>query len=149
MTITELHNEAMQWADRAVAARRLGDEANERRYLQMAARKEQEAALRLADDHEQEPTRSVLFRSAAALARDAGDLNRALDLVHMGLAGSPPKGIEDELSRLRDEVLLARFRKAVRRSDVLKKAKTKSYVVRPGDKTRRRRVRKKKNRKQR
>ena len=42
-------------------------------------------------------TRSVLYRSAATLALDAGETQEARRLAECGLAGAPPAEIADEL----------------------------------------------------
>jgi hypothetical protein len=51
-----------------------------------------------------EPTRSILLRSAAALARDAGQFQEALRLIEIGLAGKPSNEIAEELGQLLDDV---------------------------------------------
>lgn len=44
-----------------------------------------------------EPTRGVLYRSAAWLAFHAGELEKARKLVETGLAGNPPEFVRAEL----------------------------------------------------
>jgi hypothetical protein len=51
-----------------------------------------------------EPTRSVLYRSAATLARDCHDYGEAKRLIQKGLMGRPPDDIAEELKELLDLV---------------------------------------------
>lgn len=61
---------------------------------------ERRAAMEFKDRIKYEPTRSVLFRSAATLANLAGDKRECERLLCMGLAGNPPDEIADELRQL-------------------------------------------------
>ena len=74
-TAKDLHRQAMQRADQAHAARRDGDAARARRYFEEAFELERRAAEELSTRHDAEPSRSILFRSAAALAVEAGMLD--------------------------------------------------------------------------
>lgn len=47
-----------------------------------------------------EPTRSVLFRSAASIALKLGRLGEVKELGEMGLSGDPPPEIADEIREL-------------------------------------------------
>ena len=87
-----LHNVAMELANEALALRRQAKHLFEQAFEHEAA-----AARCHADRHDYEPTRSVLYRSAATLACDCGKLDEAERLAHEGLAGNPPKGIAEEL----------------------------------------------------
>ncbi|MBF0516174.1 MAG: hypothetical protein HQK97_03500 [Nitrospirae bacterium] len=51
-----------------------------------------------------EPTRSVLYRSAATLACDCGNLREAERLVAIALSGDPPEDIADELFDLLEDI---------------------------------------------
>jgi len=105
MTAVDLHNEAMELAEQALSLGREGDSARERKLFEQAFEREKEAATSLLDREDVEPSRSVLFRSAAALARDAGRYGDALDMVKLGLSGTPPEGIRNELKALMRDVL--------------------------------------------
>jgi len=61
---------------------------------------ERKAANLLEDDLDCEPTRSVLYRSAATLARDCHDYGEARRLIQKGLMGRPPDDIAEELREL-------------------------------------------------
>ena len=105
--ILNLHDEAMENADHAFFARRDGNHEAFLRYSRIAYEKEKEAAL-LIESQESEPTRSVLHRSAAALAFDCGEYRDAEKLIFCAFAGNPPEEIADELRELYDKVKFAR-----------------------------------------
>jgi hypothetical protein len=54
----------------------------------------------VADQFNLEPTRSVLHRSAAALALECSELREAERLIGRALAGNPPEEIANELRDL-------------------------------------------------
>jgi len=100
-----LHIEAMQKAADAFAAQRKG---NYQEYLQLtkeAFEKEKSAAWLLFNKPKAEPTRSILFRSAAQLAFNCGKMRDAEQLISAALAGNPPREILKELRLLYREVL--------------------------------------------
>lgn len=92
----ELHRLAMTRTDEALAHQRAGRGAQARVHFTLAMTLERQAA----DRATQEPTRSVLYRSAATLARDAEQPDEMRRLVACGLAGAPPAEIADELREL-------------------------------------------------
>ena len=102
------HRAAMTWADRAEAARlRLNvDPYNEELKQEFVALsrqallRERMAADELRDAHHLEPSRSVLYRSAAYLALDCGDTNEARRLAKAGLEGAPPLEVADEIREI-------------------------------------------------
>jgi len=99
--INQLHDEAMRRMDEALDAERPGDEQAAQAAFRQAFQLERAAAellLTLAD--QPEPSRSVLLRSAASLARDAGQCGESLRLIQIALAGEPPAEIAEELRDL-------------------------------------------------
>lgn len=99
--INQLHDEAMRRMDEALDAERRGDEHAAQAAFRQAFQLERAAAellLTLAD--QPEPSRSVLLRSAASLARDAGQCGESLRLIQIALAGEPPAEIAEELRDL-------------------------------------------------
>lgn len=98
--VREWHDQAMQLVDEAFAARRAGDESIAKQKFQQAYALETQAALAVANELTNEPTRSVLLRSAATLALDCDEVREAERLVAMALAGNPPPDIADELRDL-------------------------------------------------
>jgi hypothetical protein len=98
--VERLHHQAMELVDRAVLARQQGDEVAAIEWLKSAFEAERSAADMLADRLDLEPTRSVLHRSAAALAVECSRLREAEQLIGRALAGNPPPDMADELRDL-------------------------------------------------
>ena len=103
-TIRELHLQAMDLAEKAFYARRVGkvDQANT--FFREALRLEEEAANSLESTDSSEPTRSILLRSAASIAKEYGEYREAEKLIALGLAGNPPEEIARELRDLLEKV---------------------------------------------
>jgi len=101
--VNELHQQAMDVAEQAFAAKRRNDPATERLLTYRAYHLEQEAAML----SQTEPTRSVLHRSAATLALNCGEYREAERLAAAALAGSPPTAIANELREVLDAVYKA------------------------------------------
>jgi hypothetical protein len=104
VTPTELHDTAMALADDALDARRRGDAVTAKELFRRAFESESLAATAVAAAEAVEPTRSILFRSAASLALQAERLRDAERLVATGLAGNPPDEIADELRDLLEQI---------------------------------------------
>lgn len=103
--IISAHQQAMDWADKARAARRERDEDAYLKFMEKAFELEKKAALMIQSE-ESEPTRSVLHRSAASLAYKCKMYRQAEWLISRALAGNPPREIIGELRRLNRKVLL-------------------------------------------
>ncbi len=101
--IISLHEQAMDWADKARSARRARDDDAHDRLMQKAFELEKQAALMIQSE-DSEPTRSVLHRSAASLAYKCKKYREAERLVSRALAGNPPGEIISELRRLNRKV---------------------------------------------
>ncbi len=99
--VAVLHDAAMQLAERGFLER---DSSRARDWFRSALDKERAAASLLTEAGDEEPTRSVLFRSAATLALDCNDYIEAERLIDQGLAGTPPPEIAGELKDLRRRV---------------------------------------------
>jgi DEAD/DEAH box helicase domain-containing protein len=97
-----LHDEAMALTDQALVAQRRGDEAEARWFFSRALELETQAAESVPVAVEAEPTRSILFRSAATLALRCGMVEAATTLAQAGLEGDPPASIAAELRTLAD-----------------------------------------------
>lgn len=102
--IKQLHREAMDFFDRAQIAQIKGQVADVSGLLLQAYEREREAAEQVKDRYDLEPTRSVLFRSAAALAKRCSRFREAEQLIGLGLAGNPPLEIAEELRHLFEEL---------------------------------------------
>lgn len=110
------HNQAMDIAEEAIIKKRILKPDEVKRLFEKAYRLEKEAALSLKDHPEEEPDRSVLFRSAASLAFNAGLLRDAEIMVNYGLAGNPPEEIAGELRDLYQSI---NFSHHLKNSDVI------------------------------
>lgn len=102
------HDRAMALVDQALAARRSGDVEAARSFFAQAAAAEREAADSLAVSADNEPTRAVLYRSAASLTSETGDWREAERLIAAGLAGFAPPPIAQELRDLWESVTFRR-----------------------------------------
>jgi len=105
-SISEIHDRAMQEAAKADLAKIAGDKESVHHFLRAACELETVAAIKVRNRLTLEPTRSVLFRSAAWLAFECGELREAERLACIGLSGNPPEEIADEL---RDVIERANF----------------------------------------
>lgn len=101
--IISLHEQAMDWADKARAAKRSRENDAHDTFMQKAFEIEKQAAL-LIQSEESEPTRSVLHRSAASMAYRCKKYREAEQLISRALAGNPPGEILHELRRLSRKV---------------------------------------------
>lgn len=105
-SIKELHHRAMESFEASLAAREAGDEAEVLRLLAEAFRFESAAADSVVGDISLEPTRSVLYRSAASIALQMFDTQTAKRYVDKGLQGQPPEEIKEELQTLSDRIII-------------------------------------------
>lgn len=98
-----LHREAMDLAEQAEIAKLRG-EGDVVGLFGRAFEFERRAAAMLASQLDAEPTRSVLYRSAASLALTCGEFRQAEQLVATALSGEPPEEIAEELRNLLDQI---------------------------------------------
>lgn len=108
MKIQELHNNAMELADKGDLMKKQGKTEEANALYRQSLDAEREAALAARQQGVGEPSESVLFRSAASLAYTIGDYREAERLVCLGLSGNPPAEIADELRSLYDAVSMGR-----------------------------------------
>ncbi len=99
-SIRELHKEAMDLAEMAFVAKLRGNLEKSDQLSRQAFEYEAQAARLVPDEPSSEPTRSVLYRSAASLALDCKEFREAERLIAAGLAGHPPEEIAGELREL-------------------------------------------------
>lgn len=102
--IAELHNQAMQFAEIAYIAKLKGDIKEASKLSRQAFEKEIEAAITAKKDNVEEPSLSILLRSAASLAIDCNEYREAEKLIAMALSGNPPNEIAEELRDLLEQV---------------------------------------------
>lgn len=98
MDIEQLHETAMDLAEDAERAKRRGNIEDAQRWFSEAFELEAQAAQQVAFGDE--PTRSILHKSAAVLALDAGFNREAEKLILAALLGEPPFEIAEELRDL-------------------------------------------------
>ncbi|TVP62906.1 MAG: hypothetical protein EA343_09415 [Nodularia sp. (in: Bacteria)] len=98
--IQELHQQAMDLAEMAQVAKLRNNLDLAAQLSRQAFEKERLAAELIAGDLSAEPTRSILYRSAATLAIDCGEIQSAERLIAVALSGNPPTEIADELKDL-------------------------------------------------
>lgn len=108
MRATEQHDTAMELVDRAIIAGRRGDKNAEKEFFLEAYELEKKAAMAFATKYEIEPTRSVLFRSASAIALDAGLHRESEKMAAFGISGNPPESVAEELRDLYERASFAR-----------------------------------------
>ncbi len=101
--VRHLHDTAMEWADKALAAKAGGEQERAHELFERAYEFERQAAESVATTSE-EPSRSILHRSAAALALECGKLRDAERLISQALAGNPPEEVCEELRNLLEQV---------------------------------------------
>jgi hypothetical protein len=100
LDLETLHHQAMELVDRAVLEKQQGDAIASLALLKSAFEQERSAADLVADQFDFEPTRSILHRSAAAIAVECSLLREAERLIGRALSGNPPADIADELRDL-------------------------------------------------
>ena len=93
----------MFFAQDALVAVHQGDSQNALMLYKNAFDIEHEVAMSLVDSNN-EPMRSVMFRSAASLALNCGLYRDAEIMISYGLIGTPPTEIHQELLKLLDDV---------------------------------------------
>lgn len=98
----------MKAFDHAIIARLQRDSESERLALSRALEFEERAAEMLFSETSREPSRSILYRSAASIALNCRDFRKAEKLITRGLGGDPPPEIADELRDLLENVYFER-----------------------------------------
>lgn len=106
------HKEAMNLAEQGLIAKLANDSDRYNLLIAQAFQLEKEVALSQKDNITFEPSRSVLFRSAASLAFQANLYDEAEKLIHQALSGNPPSEIRLELYDILKELLFKRELKA-------------------------------------
>lgn len=101
--LNNIHKEAMNKAEAAFILRIKEQSTEAKKLFEKAFQLEKKAADMLLIDFKLEPSRSILYRSAAYLAYNAGLYKEAEKMVVTGLAGNPPNEIAEELRNLAKE----------------------------------------------
>ena len=108
--ILELHQKAMFFAQDALVAKHKGEKDKAQSLYQKAFDIERDVAMSFVNS-DNEPMRSVMFRSAASLALNCGLDREAEIMVSYGLIGTPPADVHQELLKLLDDVKVQRQEK--------------------------------------
>jgi len=99
-TVEQLHEEAMELANIAYIESQKGNTIfaleNNRKGYEL----EKQAAMLLLNDMENEPTRSIIFKSAAWLAFHIAEYRETEKMIAFCLSGNPPFSIAQELRKL-------------------------------------------------
>lgn len=106
--INNLHDRAMEFSDQAFFAKREGNMNSAKKFSRQAFELETQAAEMLKNNLDEEPSRSVLYRSAASMAISCEEYRQAEKLIATALSGNPPEEIADELRDLLREANLKR-----------------------------------------
>ena len=105
-TTADFHKRAMELFDSALLLARQGGELDRSlELLKEALKIEMVAADSVVSAYHLEPTRSVLYRSAASIALRINDLRTAKRYVEEGLRGTAPPEIREELIELNEQIL--------------------------------------------
>lgn len=98
--VTQFHNQAMDIVETAYFAQRKGDNVIANQQFKAAYELEKQAAMLLIEAYDIEPTRSILFKGAAQLAFNFGDLRAMEQMIGFALTGNPNPQIAYELRQL-------------------------------------------------
>jgi len=98
--VQEYHQRAMDFAEKAEVAKIEGQFEQSKELFRAAFENERKAAEFLKNDLEAEPSRSILYRSAASLAIDCQEFKQAEYLITTAMSGKPPHEIAEELKNL-------------------------------------------------
>ena len=94
----------MDLAEKAVGNRIRGDAQSAAQYFRQAL-EEETIALQLADQNAAGIlTRAILYKSAAALALDCGEISQARQLVDSGLTLKPSESIAEEMKQIQEKI---------------------------------------------
>jgi len=102
--IETLHNQAMDLAEKAVMLRFRKQTDESINVFNSAFQLEAQAAMQLKDSFDFEPSRSIMFRSAASLALNAELYREAEKMIAIGLSGNPPDPIAEELRNIYENI---------------------------------------------
>ncbi len=102
--LNDLHTKAMDLMELALLEKRRKNNSKSKQLFEEAYQLERQAAMMMTSQYTIEPTRSVLFKSAACLALDIEDYREAERMIAFALSGNPPHEIVEELRGLLGEI---------------------------------------------
>lgn len=103
--IYSLHNKAIEFADEGLLAQKRGDADVAQSFFQKAFLLEKEAALATILNEENKLFYAILYRSAATLALDCGNIWEAEFLVNTALTQEISAGIKKQLIDLKQKII--------------------------------------------
>jgi len=103
-SVKELHNKAMLLLQDAIVLRHDGNDNIAKEKYKEAFALESKAAELVSQKNNCEPTRSILYRSAASLAYQSDDFHSSLNLIGKCLSGNPTPKIHNEIRALYENV---------------------------------------------
>ena len=103
-SVRELHDKAIELAQLTLIARQNGELEKAEKLAILAYQNESQAADLVPEGQSSEPTRSILYRSAASLAYQCQKFQIAQRLIAKGLSGYPSPEVEQELKDLYEQV---------------------------------------------
>jgi hypothetical protein len=106
--IKQLHNEAMDEAFYGEIAKKNNDFMKSQKHFKDAFEKEHEVVVYAISHNYEEPGRSILLKSCAALAKAINDYSQAEKLICLALSGNPPAEISEELRNMYEDVTFYR-----------------------------------------
>ncbi len=101
----EWHEKAMLLSDKAFDFERKGSRLQAREFYSQAFDFEKKSALLLLEKYDVEPSRSVLFRSAAWLAFNAEEYRESERMAAYGLSGNAPESVATELREVMEKAI--------------------------------------------
>jgi hypothetical protein len=104
MNILELHNKAMEYAELGFLAQKYGFESDALHNLKYALELETKAANSISNNAENEPSRSILYRSAASLAELCSEYKIAEELIKQGISDFTPNELLIEFKELKSKI---------------------------------------------
>jgi hypothetical protein len=103
-TVRELHDKAAELVQQAMMARYEGERERAEDLARRAYEYEVQAVELVPDNESSEPTRSILYLSAASLAYQCKEFQNAQRLVAKGLSGYPPPKVKQDLKDLFEQL---------------------------------------------
>jgi tetratricopeptide (TPR) repeat protein len=114
ISIQELHRQAMDMAEQALIHKHQGELNKADELFRQAYDQEKESAEFFKTLLNEEPTRSVFYRSAASLALQCQQFREAERLIATALSGNPPVEIAEELRELLENQLYVKWDRKLR-----------------------------------
>ena len=100
----KIHDKAMLISQDAFVLAAYGKGEQAIPLYEQAFELEQEVALSLLDREDAEPMRSILFRSAAVLAKNCHRYRDSEKMIALGLSGNPPEYVAEQLREIYDDI---------------------------------------------